>query len=289
MVKSLSNPTIESTQRPSLNKSITRIAKDRKHSCKKCKKTFITKYKLQRHHLEVHNSKQASFDCDKCGKSYKRKEHLRRHYQKIHNGQRFQCAYCEKSYVEKSHLRNHFMRSHRVLVCPHCNHYYQQGDMVDERRTCCFEASNLSNLQKGSEASSKKANKKNKTWKYPFLYECQSCSTCFFTHKEEQNHKCTHRVSSIPSSETKVIDSVSSPVPLVSKSIVHDFDYFDMLEEEPSTFAEVEEEIVVERRENCSFTGISILKSMDDLERDLFSGLRGEQSPESRSIDDIFG
>ena len=91
-----------------------------RYECSKCRKTFMTPSKLERH--TVTHSGKKPFECKQCGKAFKRPDHLQLH-KKIHTSEKtFKCSHCEKLFLTSSHLKRHAMThtNERRFRCPQC-------------------------------------------------------------------------------------------------------------------------------------------------------------------------
>ncbi|XP_072038266.1 uncharacterized protein [Amphiura filiformis] len=87
----------------------TRIDGIRRWKCKKCAKTYATKYGLITHMVDHSGTK--PFECKDCGKRFKQLSHLNTH-QLRHAGLRpHSCSVCGKRFVQASHLKRH-MHTH---------------------------------------------------------------------------------------------------------------------------------------------------------------------------------
>ena len=92
----------------------------RRWQCKKCAKTYSTKYGLETHMVDHKGTK--PFQCVDCGKGFKQLSHLNTHRLR-HQGLRpHRCEICSKTFVQKSHLKRH-LHTHSTdgaFFCDEC-------------------------------------------------------------------------------------------------------------------------------------------------------------------------
>lgn len=82
-------------------------ASGRRFLCTVCKKRFIQKMHLQRHHSDVHDNKR-KFPCTLCPRVFKQKVHLEKHILFVdHSKKRFHCIVCTKTFKRKKDLQVH--------------------------------------------------------------------------------------------------------------------------------------------------------------------------------------
>jgi hypothetical protein len=81
--------------------------------CKKCDKTFLTKYGYEKHFKIEHENGRIEFSaqCDLCTSIFSDKHKLQRHIHDIHEDRRrYSCHLCNQMFKRPSHLKNHIVR-----------------------------------------------------------------------------------------------------------------------------------------------------------------------------------
>ena len=95
-------------------------ARDRKHECSTCGKTFSRSGSLAVH-MRVHSG-EWPYECSTCGKAFSRSNNLAKHM-RVHSGERpYECSTCGKAFSESGSLAVH-MRVHsgeRPYKCSTC-------------------------------------------------------------------------------------------------------------------------------------------------------------------------
>ena len=111
--------------------NVTTKAKDKRHVCKHCKKTFKEKFNLKVHVDNVHKGLK-KFKCDICGKQFTQKSSLKLHVKGVHEKKRnHKCDQCDKAYFQAAGLSNHkSIHSEKKFKCYMCQKLYFRHDVL---------------------------------------------------------------------------------------------------------------------------------------------------------------
>ena len=125
----------------------------RRWHCKKCEKTYATKYGLITHMSDHIGTK--PFQCKVCQKRFKQLSHLNTHRLR-HDGLRpHSCNVCGKSFVQRSHLKRH-LHTHTSVGAYFCDWCPRKFTYPSELRFHTEKMHSPGKDGKGKDASSKK-------------------------------------------------------------------------------------------------------------------------------------
>ena len=80
---------------------------DRPFECQICRKTFKTRYALEKNHMLCHHDNGRLLHCHLCPKSFKTKEYLNMHMKRHKNDRTHFCGICNKGFYDNKTLREH--------------------------------------------------------------------------------------------------------------------------------------------------------------------------------------
>ena len=80
--------------------------------CTLCDEYFESKYKLNKHNVEVHKK---TIDCEYCGQTFTSVSNRSKHIGRFHSQQTFTCNICQKVFQSKSNLHDHCRLMHQDI------------------------------------------------------------------------------------------------------------------------------------------------------------------------------
>lgn len=103
----------------------THSARERKHRCTECERTYLTAHQLKIHYRRKHTDERP-FACEAegCTKRYAERSELNVHVQSAHSRTRYACRQCPGTYNSAKYLAQHVAREHTgdyaFFVCHLC-------------------------------------------------------------------------------------------------------------------------------------------------------------------------